>query len=146
MRNRWSLILPVVGLLLFAGVSLESLYSRHAYQKAPGRYFYWSSIRLNVDPLDRRPHATTPCKDAEGDCVGWDPVSVWVDPGLLAKSLMLSALPVFGVGMLVVRGLGRTGVSEVLSFMVSMPLLICAWYYAVGRLIDRWLYKRRQNS
>jgi ABC-type spermidine/putrescine transport system permease subunit II len=41
---------------------------------------------------------------------------------------VLSALPAFLIGSLAAYGLGRFGVSEVLSFMISMPLLIFAWY------------------
>ena len=63
-------------------------------------------------------------------------------PGWVAKSLMLSAFPVFVFGLLVVRGLGRFGMREVTSFMVLMPLLVFACYYLVGWLIDRWKYKR----
>jgi hypothetical protein len=143
---RWRIVLPVIGLLLFAGGSYESLRINREAQKTPSRYFWWSSIRLDADPLDQRSQVATPCKDAKGDCVGWDPVFRWVDPGLLAKSLMLSALPAFVIGILVVRGLGRMGVSEVSSFMASMPVLIVAWYYTVGLLIDRWTYKRLQKS
>lgn len=144
---RWRIVLPAVGSLLFAGVSFESLRNRE-YQKDPGRYFWWSSIRLDSDPLNRHPlpHVATPCKDAAGDCVVWDPVSLWVDSGLLPKTLILSAIPAFFAGMLFVRALGHHGVSEVSSFMAWTPVLLVAWYYAVGWLIDRWLYKRRQNS
>jgi hypothetical protein len=28
--------------------------------------------------------------------------------------------------------------------MVSMPILIFAWYYLVGWLIDRWSHNRKQ--
>jgi hypothetical protein len=52
------------------------------------------------------------------------------------------ALPAFLVGTGVVHGLARLGVSEVISFMVSMPLLIFAWFYLVGWLVDRRLRRR----
>jgi hypothetical protein len=55
---------------------------------------------------------------------------------------MLSAMPAFVIGMLAVRGVGYTGISEVSSFMVLMPPLIFAWYYAVGWLVDRWMCRR----
>jgi hypothetical protein len=73
-------------------------------------------------------------------------MSLWVDPGLLAEVLMLSALPAFAVVAFVVARLGRFGLSEVSSFMVSMPLLIFAWHYAVGWLIDRWRSRQLRRS
>lgn len=61
-----------------------------------------------------------------------------VESGLLTKFLFLLAIPAFIVGSLVVALSGRLGVSQVWSFMLSMPLLIAAWLYWVGRLIDGW--------
>jgi hypothetical protein len=55
---------------------------------------------------------------------------------------MLSALPSFVVGEFAVRGLGRMGISQVSSFMFLMPVLIFAWYYLIGWLLDRWISKR----
>jgi hypothetical protein len=146
MRKRWQLILPVIGLLLFAGVSFVSLHRSRAYQKEPGRYLYWSSIRLDSDPLNKQSQVATPCENAEAGCVSWDPVVEWVSPGLLTSILMLSACPAFVIGMWLVRALGRRGVSEISGFMVLVPLLIFTWYYGVGWLIDCWIYKRRQKS
>jgi hypothetical protein len=40
--------------------------------------------------------------------------------------------------------LSNLGIDEVLTFMVSMPILIFAWYYLVGWLIDRLSHKRQQ--
>jgi len=57
---------------------------------------------------------------------------------------MLSALPAFVVGRAVVSGLARLGVSEVWSFAILMPVLVVAWFYFVGWLIDRWLHKWSQ--
>jgi hypothetical protein len=45
-----------------------------------------------------------------------------------------------------VRLLGREGMSEISSFMSMMPLFVAAWYYTIGWLIDRWLYKRMLSS
>jgi hypothetical protein len=58
--------------------------------------------------------------------------------GLLARALILSAIPAFFLGQLIAAELGRLGVSEVLTFMVLMPLLIVGWFYFLGRLIDSW--------
>ena len=146
MRTRWQLILPVVGLLIFTLVSYESLRSNREVQETPSRYFWWSFIRLNSDPLNQHPPIATPCKDAQNDCGSWDPGFLSVEPGPLARLLTFSAAPAFVIGMLVVRCLRRIGISEVSSFMVSMPLLIGAWYSGVGWLIDRWRFKRQQRS
>jgi hypothetical protein len=62
---------------------------------------------------------------------------VWVDPGYLQVALIESALPAFLLGAVFVNALGRLGISEVTTFMVSMPPLIFAWYYFVAWLIHR---------
>ena len=142
MKMRWRLALPVFGLILFGGVTRNSLRLNREIQRIPNRYFWWSSTRLDSDPLNRHPLATEPCKESAEKCVGWTPEFIWVDPGWFAKSLMLSAFPAFVFGGVIVRSLGRLGISEVSSFMVLMPLLISAWFYLVGWLVDRWRFKR----
>lgn len=109
-----------------------------------GRYFQWSFIRLDSDPLNRHSRSVmaVPCKDPSENCMATDPLEVWVEPGWLARLLMISALPVFLVGIGLVHGLARVGVSEITSFMISMPLLILAWFYFVGWLLDQWRQKR----
>jgi hypothetical protein len=44
-----------------------------------------------------------------------------VESGLLARALIFSAIPAFLLGPLITVELGRLGISEVLTFMVSMP-------------------------
>jgi len=138
MRIRCTLVLPLVGLLLFGAESYHSF----RFQRASGRYFWWSSIRLDSDPLERQSQTAAPCKDLTQDCVALNPVFHLVDPGWLEKFLMYSAYPAFVVGAVVIGGLSWLGISEVLSFMVFMPLLISAWYCFVGWLLDRWQFKR----
>jgi hypothetical protein len=81
-------------------------------------------------------------------CVDWDLTQVdeWAHPGGVERSFVISALPAFIVGTLIVFGLGRLGISEVSSFMISMPLLTSAWFYFVGWLIDRWRLKGTRDS
>jgi high-affinity Fe2+/Pb2+ permease len=55
---------------------------------------------------------------------------------------MLSVLPAFVIGLFITFGLGRFGISEVLSYMISMLLLISASFYFAGWLVDRWRFKR----
>jgi hypothetical protein len=56
-----------------------------------------------------------------------------VHPGLLERVLVVTALPAFFVGILMVVSLGSIGISQVSSFMVSIPLLIVVWVF-LGRL------------
>ena len=144
MRIRWRVALPLFGLMLFAFGTYAS-FGPGRIPDRTGRYFWWSSLRLDSDPLNRHFRSVTgaPCKDSTENCLATDPIYVWVDPGWLAKCLILSALPAFLVGAGIVRSLARVGVSEVTSFMISMPLLIFAWFYFVGWLLDRWRQKRR---
>lgn len=53
MRIRFSLVLPAVGILLFAAVSLAAWRNRENHVSK--NYFWWSSIRLNSDPQNHRP-------------------------------------------------------------------------------------------
>lgn len=61
-------------------------------------------------------------------------------------ALMVSALPAIAVAKLIVAGLGCFGVNQIWSFMVSMPLLLSAWYFFLGWLVDRWKFKRLHPS
>jgi hypothetical protein len=141
MSRRWRIALPCIGLSLFMILTYSSLRMNREIQRSPSRYFWWQSIRLDSDPLNRYSEsATTPCKNGAGNC--WELRDTWVDPGFLARFFMLSALPAFVIGAAVVRGLARLGVSEIWSFTMVIPLLIVVWFYFVGRLIDRWVNKR----
>lgn len=144
MRRRWRLILPAIGLMLFSGVTHESL-ERRRYEKTHGRYFWWSSIRLDTHQIDTTRHAATPCKDGDENCVSWEP-HVIEDPGWLTRVLILSALPTFLLGAPIVHFLGRNGANEIWSFMILMPLLVTAWYYGIGWLLDRWTTFQRSRS
>jgi hypothetical protein len=135
MRKRWRIVLPVIGLALFSAESYHSIRFNRETQRIPSRYFWWSSLRLDSDPLNRHPKDATPCKNGEENC--WDLRATWVDPAYLTRFQVLTAFPAFIVGGLAVGGLGKLGISEVSSFMFLMPVLIVAWYYFVGRLLDR---------
>jgi hypothetical protein len=141
MRMRWRIVLQVVGLLLFAGESYRSWQCSRG-RCTPKRYFHWSAFRLDSDPLNRHPLPPTPRKKGlNGFAVKWD---IPVEPGWAARSLVLTAVPAFLLGYgVVTKALATVGISEVASFMVSMPLLILAWYYSVGWLLDRSRLKRR---
>jgi len=132
MRMRWRPILCRWALVLFGLLTYASIQgNREIRHGRHGRYFWWGSVRLDSDPLDK--HSTLqPCKlPQEGDCA-WDPMYIWVDPGLLEKALVISALPAFLLGAVFVRGMARLGFSEWASFMSTTP----GWFYLVGGLLD----------
>jgi hypothetical protein len=144
MRRRWQLILPAIGLILFGGVTYESVEGRK-YEKVHGQYFWWASIRLDTHQIERTPDVAPPCKAQEDNCVSWEPHTI-EDPGWLTRALIVSAFPPFLVGVPLVRVLGRYGANEVWSFMVLMPLLIATWYYILGLLLDRWIHSRARST
>jgi hypothetical protein len=125
------------GLLTYASIQGigEMRHGRH------GRYFWWGSVRLDSDPLDKHPKLEPCTQRTNGDCA-WEPLYIWVEPGLLENALVLSALPAVLLGRAVVFGLARLGVNELTTFMSTMPVLILAWFYGVGWLLDRWQHKR----
>jgi hypothetical protein len=128
MRARWKVILPAFGLIAFAILTHRSITENHALVHNDGRYFWWSGIRLDSDPLK--------CSGVEKNCFS-DPIDVWVDPGWMMRLLAVSALPAFIVGLATVHGLAKLGVSEIVTFMISVPLLIVVWFYLVGWFLDR---------
>ena len=146
MRLHWRLVLPVVGLMVFASETYHSVRLNHEIHRSSRRYFWWSSIRLDFDPLKPRISIVPSCAAETTNCTTWDLQQVWMwrDPGLGARSLMISALPAFLAGAFVVSAGAHFGVSEVSSFMISMPLLIFTWHYFVGWLVDRWRRKWAQ--
>jgi hypothetical protein len=89
MPRRWRIALPTIGLCLFAALTYSSVRMNRETQRSPSRYFWWTSIRLDSDPRNRHPKDATGCKIGNENC--WDLQNTWVDPGLLAKFLMLSA-------------------------------------------------------
>lgn len=145
MRRRWRFILPVVGLLVFGGVTYYSV-ERRQYERAHGQYFWWASIPLNTHQPNHDVGVPTPCKPEESDCVSWDPIILHRSPGLMGAMLIITAFPAFAVGMPIVRGLGRLGVNEVAVFLTVMPVLIVGWYYSLAWLSDRLESKRKKRE
>jgi hypothetical protein len=145
MRIHWRVLLPTCGLLLFAFGTFE------LYRDQPvrgGRYFWWASIRLDTDPLNKRvASAQIACKQevsgTSESCLLTDPIDIWIEPGWLARVLILAALPAFFLEAGTIAAMSRIGVSQLLTFMISMPLFIFAWFYFIGWLLDRCRNKRR---
>jgi hypothetical protein len=147
MRNRWRWALPVFGLLLFGFGSYEFFTNPPS---PTGRYLWWSSIRLDRDRLGRQyPSGKPVCKsnpNASVDCASTEPTAMCVYPGWLAKCPFLTCLPAFLLGIAISGALGILGISQVWSFMISMPVLIPSWFYLVGWRLDRRRSKRQPTG
>jgi hypothetical protein len=128
--RRELLVLPIIGLSLFALGSYAS--HRLNQHHASNKYFYWSSIRLDCDPLNMQRKGLRSCKPDDPNCPEEDTLFISVHPGLVAKTLILSALPAFFLGRFLSHALGRLGVSELTTFMISVPMLMFGWYYFVS--------------
>ena len=137
-------ILPILGLILFVAVSYRSMPANHHEEGTPRRYYWWSSLRLDSDPLNKNPALVAPCPSGVPDCSSGESPNVKIAPGWLEKSLVVSAFPAFLAGFAIIAGLSKVGINEVLTFFVSMPMLLFAWYYFVGWLIERWIRRRAE--
>lgn len=144
MRRRWQIALPLVGLILFFGETIHSVRFNLTNYRSSYRYFWWGATRL-----DKTPGQLTlpiPCHSTSNpieDCNSWEPEYIWTGPSVIEDLLILAALPAFAMGLVIVEGLGRIGVNQVTSFFVSMPVLICVWFYLAGLLADRILSRHR---
>src|SRR5690349_15199988 len=100
MLVRWRFVLPLVGLTLFGTETYHSVRVNRQIGAASDRYFWWSSARLDTDPLNKKQWHATPsgCVPEDANCTGWVLQRVWIDPGMLAKCLMISAFPAFLIG------------------------------------------------
>jgi hypothetical protein len=142
MPIRWKLVLPALGLIVFAGISWHSYRNPRGGKATVGRYFYVGSvIRLDSHPPPMR--APVPCDTAKEPCVTWDisDVGLWHHPGTLERILGFCALPALFIGLFITTVLGEYGMNQILGYMISMPLLIFGWFYFVGWLVDRWRFK-----
>jgi len=137
MKKRWSLILRLAGLGVFSLITYQSVRSEHGYRNYPHQYFYWGAGRLGSDPLHRHP-LPPPSPDA------WEPEYLcYRQPTWPERALVISALPAFATVAALTAGLDRLGVREVVTFLLSAPLFILAWFYYVGWLLDRWRWRLR---
>jgi hypothetical protein len=144
MQTRWSMILPIIGLILFAAVSYRSMPLNEHEQEVPRKYYWWSSLRLDSDPLNHNPDLAAPCANEKQNCSNGEFPNMKIGPLWLDRFLIISALPAFLVGAVIVVVLSKLGLDEVRTFMVSMPILLFAWYYFAGWLIEWWSARRRQ--
>ena len=132
MRLHW--FFPAVALVIFAIITFQSYrWHRRYYPKDPT--FLWGTLHLDSDPLNR--HARNRCGDSDQDCEGFELRTLWVEPGPLLEYYLLLSMPAFLLARLVTAAFAKVGVSEVVTFMICMPIALCAWYYVVGRASDR---------
>jgi hypothetical protein len=94
-------------------------------------------MRLDSDPLQRR--YPSPCTQSKDPCVDWGDIETdsMLHPTPFERLFVISTLPAFPLSSFLAFGLGNLGVSQVTTFMLSMPLATCTWLYIVGWLIDR---------
>lgn len=144
MRRLWQIVLPVLGLSLFGGITRAALEGRQM-EKVHGQYFWWASIPLDTHRIDPKQNTVDRRTQIGEGRASWDP-RVIEDRGLPTRLMLVSAFPAFFIGIACVRILGRLGVSDVSTFLVLMPLLIAAWYYLIGAVIDRWAYRRLRRQ
>lgn len=139
----WRPILCLWGMILFGLLTYGSIQTNRYLrtQHVHGRYFWWGSLRLDSDPLNKRPNLK-PCTQETDENCGFDPQYIFVDPGWIQKALTLSAFPAFVLALAIVRGLAHFGFSEVPIFLIATPFLILGWFYMIGWFLDRWRYKR----
>jgi hypothetical protein len=138
-RIRASYVLPAIGLTLFGTVTCNSFAVNRAVHRHPNKYFYWTALRLDTDPLNKHPELERPCEEGDepGNCTGWDLLEMHSYPSGSQRTLELSGLPAIVLSIAISTGLGRLGLSQLVSFMATMPPLLFAWYYFVGWLVDR---------
>ena len=108
----------------YQSVRLNQILSWH-------KYYYWSVIRLDRDPLNRWSNTLAICNSQGSDCkVEFDYIRI--NPGPVAKAFMTSAFPAFFAGTALSHALGWFGISELLTFMITVPVFIFAWYYLLS--------------
>jgi hypothetical protein len=132
MRVQWRLLLPIVGLLLFSEVTGKSL--RMNRETPDAGTFCWSWWRLDSDVLQRS--SSNPSKLGTNSFVG--PMDVLIGPRMSTESARASCFSRIPARRINRQSSRHAGVSEVITFMASMPGLMIAWHWVVGRLVDRW--------
>jgi len=143
---RWRLILCAWGLILFGLITYASVQRDREIREMRrphfhSHYFWWGYLRLDTDPLLMR-SGLNPCAPEPGGTCYVDLEVRWGEPGWLEEALFLTAFPAFLLTAVLMRGPTYFGVSQLLSFMITMPILTFAWFYTIGWLLDRWRYKR----
>ena len=138
--------MPLAGLVLFGVQTYWSIEQDHRQQSETRhylRYFMWSSLKLDRSPATIDPPAEPPCNQGQESCVGWDPGEIHrpIDP--LAKVVVLTGIPAFLLSALTVGLFSRFGISQVFTFMIGTPIFLTFWYWFLGWLTDRKVWKKQ---
>jgi hypothetical protein len=72
-------------------------------------------------------------------------IDSWAKPTPPARFLVLFALPAFVLSLLVVGFAGSHGANQIILFFALTPPLIAAWFYFLGRVVDR-IYRHYRNQ
>ena len=141
MRFRWRWILPAFGLILFLGETVASvrLNREFAHGRVHRRYFWWGTFKLDSEP--RLAPSLPDCRNDSEPCSNWVIEDVRVEPGYFLMVQLVATFPAFVIGVRVVHGFGKAGISEVHSFFALLPFVIFGWYYLLGWLVDKWRSK-----
>ena len=127
---------------MFCVTTYYQVQLNHRIHIHPTKYFYWSGTRLDTDPLNRNQHLIRPCEDSDPACIEWDLLEMHSDPGWMVRYLVLTGFPAFLAAAAPIYVLAKLGASQLTTFMVSMPILLFAWYYFLGSLLDAAILKR----
>jgi len=141
------LIVPITGLLVFAGESYRSFSQQRSTLKEDDACFCWSSTALDTKPLNTS-HDVFGRRNLTS-CGYIRELNARTDigcgqPSLPARLLMITALPGFLASLVIVKGFAKLGVSEVTTFIVVTPPLIFAWYYFASWLVARLTSRRKR--
>jgi hypothetical protein len=137
-------ILPIFGLALFIWESHRCFQGQRRALKQEGACFWWANVPLDSKPLAKYQGFWT------GDLTECDfEAQQFIDrarPPWAIGLLELTAAPALITAVGISHGLGKTGVSEIPSFMAGTPVLIFIWYYFVSFLIARIARRRRVQA
>jgi hypothetical protein len=144
MRKLFRVALPTAAVIAFGAISYGSYHNAQQHHQLQARYFVWSTLRLDSDPLGKR--YPSPCANLNTgeSCFVWEDLAIYRHPSNAERVFVLLDFPAMIVGMFVSFMLGRIGVNEIWTFMISIPLLTAAWCFLVGRILDRRIFQRER--
>jgi hypothetical protein len=135
MKRRWSIIVPVLGMLLYGVLAYTSV--RQNRELRTRRVFYFGAL-----PLERAVKKVSPPTPTGDEVVGWDPESIWIDPGLLHKLVIITGFPAYVATLIGMNALVAAGVSQMWSFFLIFSPSLIGWYYFVGWWMDRKRHRK----
>lgn len=149
MQLRLTIVLPVVALFIFAIQSYVSWRQQaRLFRRKEAACFWWSNLPLDSKPLQKS-NAFAGLKDVT-QCGFEMQAFDRFGPSWATRLFVFSGLPAFLGAFSLAHGLGKYGVSEVKTFMISAPVLLALWFYGIAFLVQHWrtrrLERRQQGS